>query len=116
MKNEEIKLLGVDIKDIIAILAVVTEPNGRLVDHMRRSFPELLDCTDDEIIAVLYATFSAKHKGNLSAYVQNTLLYKNPDFLGYTDDDFVLVRYNGEVEKLSLAAYIDRLKVNSTQK
>lgn len=113
MKNEEIKLLGVDVKDIIATLAVAFTHNGRLVDYVRDTLTKQNpDCLgDDAIVAVLYETLSAKYNGSLVDYVRDTMIWQNPDFLGYTDDDFVVVRYNGELEKLSLAAYIDRLKV-----
>ncbi len=113
MKNEEMKLLGVDVKDIVAVLAVANVPQGRLVDFARRQNPEFLECTDDYIASGLYNAMVRKHK-DIVGYVRDTLLWANPDFLGYTDDDFVLVRYE-EVEKLSLAEYIDRLRVKSTQ-
>ena len=118
MKNEEIKLLGVNAKTIIATLAVASTHNGRLVDLVRDTLTrKKRDCfSDDAIVDKLYAKLSAKCNGSLAEYVRDTLLWQNPDFLGYTEDDFVLVRLNGEVEKLSLADYIDILKVYSPQK
>jgi len=102
-----------DVKDIFAVLAVADVPQGRMIDFVRRQNPDFLGCTDDYLVSVLYKAMMYKHK-DIFEYVKNTLLWENPDFLGYTDDDFVLVRYE-EVEKLSLAEYIDRLRVKSTQ-
>ena len=118
MINEEINLLGVDVKTIIAVLAVAHTHNGRLVDLVRDKTPKKTRAhlSDDAIVANIYAALSAKHKDSLVDYVRDTLLWQNPDFLGYTDDDFVVVRYSGEVEKLSLVDYIDRLKLYNTQK
>lgn len=95
MKNEEMKLLGVNVKDIVAVLAVAHTYNGRLVDSVQNM---LLSQSPDFLVE----------------YVRDELLWQNPDFLGYTDDDFVLVRYE-KVEKLTLAEYIDRLRVKSIQ-
>jgi len=114
MKNEEIKFLGVDVKNIIATLAGAFTLNGRLVDYLRDTLPKKPDCldyTDDDIVDIFYEVLAAKHKDSLVDYVRDTLLWQNPDFFGYTEDDFVLAKFNGEVEKLSLADYIDRLKV-----
>jgi hypothetical protein len=112
MKKEEMKLLGVDVKDIVAVLAVAQLPQGRLVDFMRKDLA-LLGYTDDYLVSGLYKAMVRKHK-DMIEYVKDTLLWGDPDFLGYTDDDFVLVRYE-KVEKLTLAEYIDRLRVKSTQ-
>ncbi|MDF2537153.1 MAG: hypothetical protein K0S76_174 [Herbinix sp.] len=118
MKNEEIKLLGVNVKDIVEVMAVAHTRNGRWVDNVRDALieqsPEFSGYTDADMVAVLYKELSVRYNGRLVEHIQNDLLWMNPDFLGYTDDDFVLVRYE-EVKKLSLADYIDRLRVNSTQ-
>jgi hypothetical protein len=112
MKNEELKFLGVDVKTIIAemAVAVLDRYDGRLVDFARRQNPDFLGCTDDYIVSGLYRAMVRKHK-DIVEYVRDNLLWQNPGFLGYTDDDFVLVRRNGEVEKLTLAEYIARLRV-----
>lgn len=112
MKNEEIKILGVNIKTIIAVLAITPTHNGRLVDCVRDTMPKKNRdrLSDDAIVANIYAAISAKHKDSLVDYVLDTMLWQNPDFYGYTEDDFVLARFNGEVEKLTLADYLERLK------
>lgn len=112
MKNEEIKLLGVKVKDIISVLAVAHTHKGRLVDYVRNTLPKKnRDClSDDALVYSIYEALSARHKDSLAEYVRDTLLWQNLDFFGYTEDDYVLARFNGEVEKLSLADYLDRLK------
>lgn len=112
MKNEETRLLGVDVKNIISVLAVTPTHNGRLVDCVRDTMPKKNRdrLSDDAIVANIYAALSAKHKDSLVDYVQDTLLWQNHDFFGYTEDDYVLARLNGEVEKLTLAEYLERMK------
>jgi hypothetical protein len=112
MKNEETRLLGVDVKNIISVLAVTPTHNGRLVDCVRDKLPKKNRdrLSDDAVVDNLYAALSAKHNDKLGDYVRDTMLWQNPDFYGYTEDDYVLARFNGEVEKMTLADYIDRLK------
>lgn len=52
---------------------------------------------------------SINSKLDHAEYIMEHLLWQDKEFLGVTDDGFVLARFNGEFEKLSMVEYLHRV-------
>ena len=119
--NISVKTYNADLLKGLSLEEILTKPrpqkkqiqNKKAKQQPRRQleWPEYRGVPSHVIAKAHKRLLSAfhHHYDSWGDYVENTLLWTNEDFLGFTEDGFVVLRQDNEITTLEFSKYIDAL-------